>query len=656
MTQPATTIEPTLLPDRILRRATVARYLPPDLAERIPERVTVRLTAALRHRLRRPERIAVADHAEKYRRVTAVDAHPGPWRHEFAPHCVQIMNTFGLPWVREVWFCGVEQSGKTNTMLNCLGWTIDRDPGNAYYLMPTEDASGKLVGRKLIPMLQESKALAKYLSKRADDTTRGLIVFKHGVSLFPAHANSATSMATFSAKYGFGDEVDKYPAMVGKEASPIDLIRKRARQHRGRHKFFFASTPAGQFVQKGLESCHQIWEFACRCPDCSEYVRPDAEHLDLPEGATPESVERDPASIGLACPECGSIWTEVDRETAIRAGRWQARKGGELARPAKVGFHHRSWECLDVPLHEIAAAYLKSQTGDLAAKIAWANGYEAIDYQSEHKDREEDAILRLRDGRPAGVVPTEADALSIHIDTQDKGFWYEIRAWRYGLDLKSWLVKAGYVPSANAADFSSLDALLAAEYPDTNGEPHRIMAGIIDSAGHRTSEVYAWCRTSGVLPSRGAQGRKTQPVTISRIDKFPGSNKPIPGGLNLYHLDTHFHKDLLANKLQIDPTDNGAWVLHSGYTVDQLAALQQNPGSPQVHNLEEYARQMCAEYRDERNLWQCPNGKANHLWDCAQMGLALVMYLGWQHAVSEKNENMPSAPQRRVYSKGVARD
>ena len=47
------------------------------------------------------------------------------------------------------------------------------------------------------------------------------------------------------------------------------------------------------------------------------------------------------------------------------------------------------------------------------------------------------------------------------------------------------------------------------------------------------------------------------------------------------------------------------------------------------NGLTDYAKQMCAEYRDERGLWQCPEGKANHLWDCEQMGIALALYLGF---------------------------
>jgi phage terminase large subunit GpA-like protein len=191
------------------------------------------------------------------------------------------------------------------------------------------------------------------------------------------------------------------------------------------------------------------------------------------------------------------------------------------------------------------------------------------------------------------------------------------------------------VPSAGPDDFTALDFLLASEFPDENGEPHRIMAGIIDSAGHRTAEVYAWCRRTGIMAAKGASGRKTQPVTVSRLDHFPGSNRSIPGGLSLYHIDTHYHKDMLANKLVVDPTDPGAFILHSGYTYDQLKAMERDPNHNPGHNLHDYAMQMCSESRDDRGLWQCPNNKANHLLDCESNGLAMVVYLGWQHAVNE---------------------
>ena len=98
----------------------------------------------------------------------------------------------------------------------------------------------------------------------------------------------------------------------------------------------------------------------------------DGEHLVLAEGATVETVESD--GCAYACNSCGSIWDEADRMRAIRGGAWVAVKGSDLARPAKVGFIHRAWECLDVTLREIGVAWLKKQNGTLTDKIAWANG------------------------------------------------------------------------------------------------------------------------------------------------------------------------------------------------------------------------------------------------------------------------------------------
>ena len=129
------------------------------------------LPRALRLRLRHPEKIRVSEWAEKYR-IVSDGAHEGPWRHEYAPHTVRIMDTFGQPWVREVWFCGVEQSGKTNTMINCIGWCIDCDPGGIFYLMPTEDTADKITGD--VPKVVEVTAKRLGLNE-----TEGKSVLRH---------------------------------------------------------------------------------------------------------------------------------------------------------------------------------------------------------------------------------------------------------------------------------------------------------------------------------------------------------------------------------------------------------------------------------------------------------------------------------------------
>jgi phage terminase large subunit GpA-like protein len=621
--------------------------------------VQFRLPKPVRLRLRSPEKIKVSEWAERYRVVTD-GPHEGPWRHDHAPHTVKIMDTFGLPWVREIWFCGVEQSGKTNTMLNCLGWCIDCDPGNTFYLMPTEDTAAKVTGGKLKPLIQRSPRLARYLTGRADDVSLSGIMLSHGVTIRPAHSNSASSMATWAAKHCFGDEVDKYPVMAGKEADPITLIKKRNRTYKGRYKRFFASTPAGLYIHKGMMNCHQVWENRVKCPHCGEYIRMDVEHLVFelqastpslltPDSSlpTPEAVERD--GVQYACNACGAIWDDRDRESAIRAGRWICVQGGDVTRPHKVGFHHRSWECLDIPLTEIAAAWLRAKSGALPEKVAWANGYEAIDYEADLSDRKEDAIMALADDSlPQGVIPPDTAALLVLADTQKHGFMYQVVAVGYAPHCAPALVNHGFVES-----FDALNEIRDREYQDAYGIAYSPHAGMIDSGGgtnpfnpkhSRTSEVYEFCRLNKFW--RPVKGRRDQatPWTTTRLDYYPsrdGKKKPIPGGLTLYTINVTHYKNQLATKLAINPGDPGAIRLHSGLLAD-------GPNSGR-----QYAAQLCAEYRDERGYWECPRGKANHFWDCWVYGFAAMDILGVRRKTKPDAAPAGSQRSRRIYSQGV---
>jgi phage terminase large subunit GpA-like protein len=572
----------------------------------------------------------------------AIGAHGSDWSSEVTPHAAKIMDTWWQPSTREVVYCAVEQDGKTAIMYNCLGGSQEMSPGPAMVVMPTEKKATSVSSERLLPMFRNSRRLKRLLSPRTDDLTQYLLRLKNGGRVFLAWANSADALSSWPIKYLFFDETDKYPTFVGNETDPITLGERRVRTYDVDHKIFKGSTPSrdnGGYIYKELNSCPQIWVWHLRCTHCGDSFRAGGEHIDIPDGATLESIRAGEHHISLACPCCGGLMTNAERKLATRMGVWVCVKGADLKEPEKVGFHRRAYDCKDVSLSAIAIAKLRADSGDMAAKISHANGIDCIDYEEDHQDRKEDAVLRLCDERHAGDVHPESDILTIQIDTQDKGFWYTIRGWQYGPLLSSWLVKAGYVPSANADDFSALDQLIFDEvYTTAAGAEHRIAYGIIDSAGHRTAEVYAWCRRTGIFASKGAKGRKTQPVTVSKMEVFPGTSRHIPGGLLLYHLDTHYHKDLLNNKLQIEATDPGAFVLHSGYSSMQRALLNKAPELPLANGLLPYAKHFCAEYRDEKGLWQCATGADNHLWDCENMGIALAYYLGFHKKAREEQQ------------------
>jgi phage terminase large subunit GpA-like protein len=645
----------TLLPER---KITLPRWLPAAQRERLAgRRITLCIPRGVRARLRTPERIPPSDWNERYRVMGASESFPGKWRRDIAPHAARVMDTWALPWVREVVFCGPDQASKTSAMLGCLGWSIDQNPGNIFYTASNEDKTKEIVNDKLIPMLRESPRLRKRLSKRSDDTGMSKIRMNNGVTIRVAWANSPASTASFSARDTYNDEVDKWqlPHIIkqdgGKsvtETSPVRRIRKRAKNYPLTHKHFWASTPAGRYIHKMLMACQQVWDYACRCPDCVDLIIMDEDHLVTPQGATEEIIKANPEAVEYACNSCGSSWDEEKRLQAYREGDFVCIKGDHVSRPVDVGFHLSGFATPDMRMADIACTIVSAKAGDLAAKIDLAHGIKAIDYKEEATDRKEDTILRLRDSRPEGLVPADTFALLMTADTQDNGFWYKVRAWTYGEGMPSALVKSGFVTTKEA-----LEEILFGEYRDAASGSYRMTYAGIDTRGHRTAEIYAWCKRTNVMALLGAPGRKAQPVTVSRIEFYPGTNKPIDGGLTLYHFDTHYHKDHLVNKLRVEPSDPGAFLLHSGYTSEQLEIMAKMDGPPPPHNLQAYASHFCAEIRDERGLWQNPTKRANHLFDCEVMGLAIAMYLGFQNVTRPEETSPPPDEGPRVLSGGV---
>jgi phage terminase large subunit GpA-like protein len=108
-----------------------------------------------------------------------------------------------------------------------------------------------------------------------------------------------------------------------------------------------------------------------------------------------------------------------------------------------------------------------------------------------------------------------------------------------------------------------------------------------------------------------------QPHAFSKIDTYPGTNKPIPGGIQLLRINTNYYKDLLAAKLEINPADQGAWHMHSEMSAD-------------------WALMMVSEFVNDKGLWECKSGAANHAWDISGYGLAAADLAGLKFRGKER--------------------
>ncbi|MFO7753188.1 MAG: terminase gpA endonuclease subunit, partial [Desulfobacteraceae bacterium] len=177
---------------------------------------------------------------------------------------------------------------------------------------------------------------------------------------------------------------------------------------------------------------------------------------------------------------------------------------------------------------------------------------------------------------PSGIVPEGSVALTCGIDMQKHGFFFVVRSWKR--DLSNHLVQYGWLDSwkdveqlvfgtryriENANEDQTMGIWRAAL--DTGGGPND------DMEWSRTEEAYHWIRKNSrgvIFGIKGENKRQIKRVNPRVIDKMARGNRPIPGGLVLYFLDTEQFKDLYHFRLSRGPEESQQMTLNSDTGLD----------------------------------------------------------------------------------------
>ncbi len=607
-----------------------------------PQCFQVVFSPAERKVLRRRKKIPPSAWCEKHRILT-MSSLPGPWRNESTPYLAGIMDASMHPSVQEVVICKSPQTGGSEAINNVIGYVSDRAPGPVLYVYPDELTAKENAIDRIGPMFTSSPRLRELMTGRDDDKSMVRIKLL-SMPIYMAWASSVSRLANKPIRYLVFDETDKYQRSNRTETDPINLGEARTTTFRWNKKIWKISSPtveAGYIWQAFLEA-QVIFEYAVRCPECGcrqVMIFGDGESkggIKWPEG------ERDANRVEIGelatyrCEGCATHWSDYQRDVAVRKGGWQVRGGGMAIedylptfRPRRIAFHLPAWLSPFVSLSKIVGSWLRSKKNgvlDLNAHKDFCNKYLAEPWFHIQQDRQEDAVLALRDDRPAGTVPGQGQiaALLATVDTQDNGFWYEIRAVGYGQTLESWGVRHGF-----AGDRAALEEILfKSVYRDAAGEPYHVRVAAIDAMGHRTAEVYDMVRAwpGQLIPLKGERTMNS-PIAWSNIEFYPGTAKQIPGGIKLMRVNTTFFKDIFGPRLDVNPGDPGAWHLHN-------------------ETDERWAAMLCSEYRDEGGVWQCPPGKDNHAFDLGTYFFALCEALAIKFL--PRPDEAPAPRQRQV--------
>ena len=268
-----------------------------------------------------PPKLTVSDWADRNRKLDSQSsAEAGRWYTSRAEYQRGMMDACSDPNIQEVVIMAGAQLGKTEALLNIIGYHIDNDPSPILVLQPTLDmAQAFSKDRVASGLLRSTPCLkGKVKDPRARDSGNTTLhkVFQGG-ALTIVGANSPSGLASRPIRIVLCDEVDRYPASAGSEGDPIQLARKRSATYWNR-KIIMVSTPTNRGasrIEDAFDKSDQR-EYFVPCKHCHHQQTMRWSNVRWDDGR--------PETAAYSCEECGVLWSDSDRLWSIRNGHWVA--------------------------------------------------------------------------------------------------------------------------------------------------------------------------------------------------------------------------------------------------------------------------------------------------------------------------------------------
>lgn len=489
-------------------------------------------------------------------------------------------------------FVTSSQGGKTDALIDIIGWTVDQRPAPVLYVGPNKEFLRDEIEPRLSAMLTGSARLAEKLAQ--GKRNRQFRKSFGGVPIALGWAGSATSFRAMAAKVALIDELDAMASSIQGNGDPFALLEARGYSFRDRIRAAI-STPLTGVVDivvdaaSGLELWRpmepedvqspiwRLWQagtmhhFCWPCPHCGDFFVPRFKQLRWPEAATPAEAKR---SAFLECPHCGGVIEEHHKPTMnargvyVAPGQVVAADGSVTGEPPETTTLSMWASGLCSPMvtfGERAASFVTAKLSGEQTKVqsVMNTGFGECFAPGGGDVPEWEEVAKCRRPYRKGDVPDGVRIVTMAVDVQKNRVVYTIRGW--GHAATSWLLDFGelYGETTQEKVWNDLGLLLKSPIGD-----HVIRRCFVDS-GFRpgkpvnipVNRVYEFCRRFRGL-AFATKGRSTQdrPLVQSRIEvTATGSAKKY--GLELMWLDTDWCKSWVHERIRWNGDQAGSWSL-----------------------------------------------------------------------------------------------
>lgn len=424
-----------------------------------------------------PPKLTVSEWADEYRRLSKeASAEPGQWRTERAPYQREIMDSVNDPEVETVVVMSSAQVGKTEILLNTIGYFMDYDPSPIMMVMPTLDLAEAYSKDRLAPMLRDTPALKDKVKDARSRNSNNTLLHKKfpGGHITLVGANSPSSLASRPIRILLADEVDRFPMSAGSEGDPLNLAAKRTTTFWNRKKVY-VSTP----TTKGLSRIEAEYEdstmeqWCLPCPSCGHYQPLKWAQIRFED-------------ITMECEKCKERHTEF--EWKDQEGKWVPRKEHH----DKRGFHLNELASPWKRWEDIIEDFKEAKKAPETLKV-WVNTSLGESWE-EPSETDGEELLKRRE-RYNCEIPDKVLVLTAGVDTQDDRLEVEVVGW--GVGKESWGIeyKIFHGDPGQEAVWNQLDNYLQKEFKYEDGTGLMISCVCVDSGGHFTTEVYKFCKS-----------------------------------------------------------------------------------------------------------------------------------------------------------------
>ncbi len=446
---------------------------------------TVHLFEKIFEVLEPPKPLTISSWAAEKRRLSReASAEPGRWNLDRAPYQRSIMDAISSPGLKRVVLMTSAQIGKTEMLLNTIGYYSEHDPSPIMVVNPTDAMAQAFSKDRLAPMIRDTECLKEIYGMAKSRDTANTILHKQfpGGHITMIGANAPTNLASRPIRILLLDEVDRYPASAGTEGDPVDLADKRTTTFWNR-KVVLVSTPTEKGVSRiekeYLKSSQEEW--CVQCPYCGKYTPFKWDNLDFKD-------------MMMKCDHC---------EEKLSEDEWKEQPGMFVAQNPSVtdirGFHLNEMASPWKRWKDIKQAYLeavkdKKETGSDYKLRTWVNTslgepYEVMGAKADLKDlinRREKYTAEL----PKGVL-----LLTAAVDVQDDRLELEVCGW--GAGYESWGITYEKLYGNLEKNFiwEELEAFLSKPFTFEDGQALNIACTFIDTGGHFTTQSYKWLKS-----------------------------------------------------------------------------------------------------------------------------------------------------------------